>query len=243
VALSFVVLALAFALHSPLIDPLKRSAEDQERRFLNGTTDVGHFDFGAMRFEFGHHGQAVLDRLALLKDHPDHGQITTQLARLQKIQHKWEWKTPAPPPTAPEAILAKVTVYPPGHTIPADLLSAFTEPSHRHLFNGCSTTHPCDIVAGQWDDDAEFEYVVINGCGHMTKTCQVYTVALYDRFNSASWKEAASISTAGDPPTVSRNATLLSAKQGRLKFSGVQYHCMTGVSASQVCDYWDKVND
>jgi hypothetical protein len=243
VALSFVVFGLAFALHSPLMDPLKRSAEDQERRFLNGTTDVGHFDFGTMRFELGHHGQAVLDRLALLKDHPDHGQITAQLARLQKVQHKWEWKTPAPPPTAPEAILAKVTVYPPGHAIPADLLSAFGDQSHRHLFDSCSKAHACDILAGQWDDDAELEYVVLNGCGHEVKGCHSYTVALYNRLNSISWKEVASISLAGDPPTVSRNEILLAAKQGHLKFSGVQYHCMTGVTTSQVCDYWDKVND
>ena len=87
VALSVVVLGLALALHSPLMDPLKRSAEDQERRFLNGAVDVKHFDFGSMRFELGHHGQAVLDRLALLKDHPAREQITAQLARLQKVQH------------------------------------------------------------------------------------------------------------------------------------------------------------
>jgi len=243
VALSVVVLGLALALHSPLMDPLKRSAEDQERRFLNGAVDVKHFDFGSMRFELGHHGQAVLDRLALLKDHPAREQITAQLARLQKVQHKWKWKTPAPPPATPEAILAKLTVYPPGHTIPADLLPALNEQSHRHLFDSCSTDHPCDILAGQWDDDAEVEYVVLNGCGYAVNGCQNYTVALFNRFGSTSWKEVASISLSGDPPMLSRDETLLGAKQGRLKFSGVQYHCMTGVATSQVCDYWDKVND
>ena len=243
VALSFVVLGLAFALHSPLMDPLKRSAEDQERRLLSGAVDVNHFDFGSMRFELGHHGQAVLDRLSGMTDHPEHPQIAAQLALLQKAKHKWKWKNPAMPPTAPEAIIAKLTVYPPGHMIPADLLSAFNEQSHRHLFDSCSTTHPCDILAGQWDDDAEFEYVVLNGCGHEVKECHSYTIALYNRFNPTSWKEVASISLAGDPSMVSRNEILLGAKQGRLKFSGVQYHCMTGVTTSQVCDYWDKVND
>ncbi|THI84990.1 MAG: DUF4153 domain-containing protein [Nitrospira sp. CG24A] len=76
VALSFLVLGLAFATHSPLMDPLKRSAEDQEQRFLSGKTDVAHFDFGTMRFELGHYGQEVLDRLAQLTTHPEHQQIT-----------------------------------------------------------------------------------------------------------------------------------------------------------------------
>ena len=167
-----------------------------------------------MRFELGHHGQAVLDRLALSKDHPAHEQITEQLARLQKVQHKWKWKTPAPPPTTLEAILAKLTVYPPGHTIPVDLLPALNEQSYRHLFDSCSTDHPCDILAGQWDDDAEFEYVVLSGCGYAVNGCQSYTVALFNRLGSTSWKKVALISLSGDPPMVSRDETLLGANKG-----------------------------
>jgi len=82
VAFSFIVLGLAFALHSPLMDPLKRSAEDQEHRFLVGKVDVAHFDFVTMRFELGHYGQAVLDRLAQLTAHPAHQQIEAQLTKL-----------------------------------------------------------------------------------------------------------------------------------------------------------------
>ena len=143
----------------------------------------------------------------------------------------------------PETILANSLCTLLG-TIPADLLSAFNEQSHRYFFNGCSSAHPCDIVAGQWDDDSEFEYVVINGCGHRTTACQNYAVTLFNRLISTSWKEVAAISIAEDCQTaLLRDEALSAAKEGRLKFGGVQYHCLMVGATPQICDYWDKAGD
>ena len=159
-----------------------------------------------MRFDLGHHGQAVLDRLSSMTDHPKHRHIAAQLALLQRAKHKWEWKKPAEPALEPETITRETYVYPPGHTIPADLLSAFNEQSHRYFFNGCSSAHPCDIVAGQWDDDSEFEYVVINGCGHRTTACRNYAIALFNRLISLPrGKKWLQFRLAGDPPRLLRD--------------------------------------
>lgn len=236
-ALSFVVLGLAFATHSPLMDPLKRSAEDQEQRFLSGKTDVAHFDFGTMRFELGHYGQAVLDRLATLTTHPEHQQITTQLTKLKQTKNKWDWAKPALLLT-PKELLVKLTVSPPNHTLPIDLLSSIQNESNRHLVDGCTTTHPCDIVAAQWDDDPELEYALLNGCGHIAKGCHNYTVALFNRVGASAWKQVASISMAGDGKELPRGETLLAAQEGRLVFSETQYHCVTVGKSPKVCDYW-----
>lgn len=238
VALSFVVLGVAFALHSPLMDPLKRSAEDQERRLLSGQVHAAHFDFGTMRFELGHYGQAVLDRLAQAVNHPEHQQITIQLARLQKANSEWEWEQSQTPPLSSEEVLAKLRVFPPNHVVPEDLLSNLSTPLPQR---GCSTTHPCDIVAGQWGSDGDLEYVVINGCGHAREECNNYTVALYDRTGDKPWKEIASLFIGGkEKKQFSRQDTLLAAKEGRLSFAGVQYHCMSIESAHKVCDSWGK---
>jgi Domain of unknown function (DUF4153) len=238
VALSFVVLGLAFATHSPLMDPLKRSAEDQEHRLLSGKVDVDHFDFGTMRFELGHYGQAVLDRLAELATHPAHQQIETQLAKLKQVKHKWDWTKAARHIVTPDEMLATLTVSPPDHTLPIDLFSSLQNESNRYLVNGCTTTHPCDIVAGQWDSDPELEYAFLNGCGHTTNGCHSYTVALFNRVGALAWKQVASISVAGDNKELPRGETLLAAQEGRLVFSETQYHCVTVGKSPKVCDYW-----
>ena len=237
VALSFVVLGLAFALHSPLMDPWKRSAQDQEHRFLSGKVDVAHFDFGTMRFDLGHHGQAVLDRLAQLTAHPEYQQITKQLDKLKNTKHKWEWTNRVPVVT-PEEILSKLTVSPSDHILPADILSSIQGQSNRHLFNGCTTTHPCDIVAGQWDDDPELEYVFLNSCGPITKGCHNYFIVLFNRISASAWKQVALISGAGAPIGLTRGKALLAAQEGHLVFSAAQYHCVTAGRAPKVCDYW-----
>jgi len=237
VTLSFVVLGLAFVTHSPLMDPLKRSAEDQEHRFLSGKVDVDHFDFGTMRFELGHYGQAVLDRLAGLAAHPAHQQIEAQLVKLKQTKHKWEWTNPVRI-VSPEEMLTKLTVSPPDHALPLDLFPGIQEGSNRYLLNGCTTTHPCDIVAGQWDDDPELEYVFLNGCGHIANGCHNYTVVLLNRFSASTWKQVASISVSGDSKELPRGETLLAAQEGRLIFSETQYHCVTVGKSPKVCDYW-----
>jgi Domain of unknown function (DUF4153) len=239
VALSFVVLGLAFATHSPLMDPLKRSAEDQEDRFLSGKVDVAHFDFGTMRFELGHHGQAVLDRLAQLTDHPAHQQIEAQLAKLKQAKHKWEWTNPARIVTL-EEMLTKLTVSPPNHTLPADLFPSIQDRSNLYLFDGCTTAHPCDIVAGQWDDDPDPEYVVLNNCGYSAIECRNYTVALFNRVGGSAWKQVASISVGGDLKDLTRENALLAAQEGRLIFSAAQYHCVAVGKLFKVCDHWGK---
>ena len=239
VALSFVVLGLAFAFHSPLMDPLKRSAEDQEHRFLSGKVDVANFDFGTMRFDLGHHGQAVLDRLAQLTAHPEYQQIAKRLDKLKNIKHKWEWTNRVPVVTS-EEILSKLTVSPSDHILPTEVLSSIQGQSNRHLFNGCTTTHRCDIVAGQWDDDPEHEYVFLSGCGQITKGCHNYSIVLFNKIGASAWKQVALISVAGDSIGLTRGKALLAAQEGHLVFSAAQYHCVTAGKSPKVCDYWGK---
>lgn len=242
IALSFVVIGLAFTLHIPLMDPLKRSADDQEQRFLTGKVDVARFDFGTMRFELGHYGRAVLDRLSLLTSHPQHQQIAEQLARLEKAKFKWEWTNPVAFVT-PDEVLARLNVIPTNHTIPKDLLSIFQGGSTRYLFDGCTTDHRCDIVAGQWDEDPDLEYVLLNGCGHTETQCLGFTIALYDRVSSNVWKQVASIPVTSGTDQLSRAEVLLAAQEGRFVFSGAQYHCLTVGKSPKTCDSWGKQND
>jgi len=138
-------------------------------------------------------------------------------------------------------MLTKLTVSPPNHTLPADLLLSIRDQSNRYLFDGCTTTHPCDIVAGQWDDDPDPEYVVLNNCGHTAKECQYFKVALFNRVSGSTWKQIASISAGGDIKDVTRENALLAAQEGRLIFSAAEYHCVAVGELFKVCDHWGKV--
>lgn len=236
IALSFVVFGLAFTLHTPLMDPLKRSADDQMKRLLSGQTELSKFDFGTLRFELGHYGQGVLDRLALLTTHPQHQQITDQLTKLKAAQHKWEWTNIAIQVT-PEQITARLIITPLNHSVPADLLIAIQETTNRSVLDTCTTTRRCDLIAGQWDDDPDLEYVLLADCGHKTKSC--YPVVLYKRFGTSTWKQVASVSVNEESDSLTRENILAAAREGRLSFGGIQYHCLT-MDNTKVCDYWGK---
>lgn len=63
VAMALVVIALAFALHTPLGDPLDISLRNQLARLEDGRASWEEFDFRALRFQLGERGLTALRRL------------------------------------------------------------------------------------------------------------------------------------------------------------------------------------
>lgn len=63
IALALVVVTLALALHTPLLDPLAWSAQSQVRRLEHGRVGAADFDFAFLRFHLGRAGRDALVRL------------------------------------------------------------------------------------------------------------------------------------------------------------------------------------
>ncbi|MGH0029407.1 MAG: hypothetical protein ACQGVC_06430, partial [Myxococcota bacterium] len=80
--------ALAFAVHTPLLDPLGWSLRNQLARLEAGRVDPVDFDYAHLRFHLGRRGAEALERLAR-GDLPEAARERIELAR--SIDSYWEW--------------------------------------------------------------------------------------------------------------------------------------------------------
>lgn len=85
------VALIAFALITPLGDPMRISAVSQAERLRSGKVAAADFDFGALKFNLGKPGQEVLADLRADQTLPDRATIDERLAVLDKAQHHHEW--------------------------------------------------------------------------------------------------------------------------------------------------------
>lgn len=63
--------------------------------------------------------------------------------------------------------------------------------------------------------------------------------SLSESIPTNSWKEVASIWIDAASSNLSRKESLLAAQEGRLAFSGIQYHWLT-MGKNNTCDHWGK---
>jgi len=92
VALAPVMVALALVLHTPLLDPLRRSASQQEGRLVRGDVTAEAFDYGLLRFELGHAGEAALARLERDAGAADAAVVRERIAAVRGAENRWAWR-------------------------------------------------------------------------------------------------------------------------------------------------------
>lgn len=85
------------ALASPLFNPWAMSAASQEQRLLSGKVSAAEFDFGYLRFNLGEYGEAALERLATISDHPEAAAIRAGVAKARAAINDWDYENGAPP--------------------------------------------------------------------------------------------------------------------------------------------------
>lgn len=89
-------------LASPLANPWALSAASQEQRLASGRVAAADFDFGYLRFSLGEPGQAALDRLAGLGNHPEAAAIRAGVAKARAADNQWSYEhggeRPSPAP-------------------------------------------------------------------------------------------------------------------------------------------------
>lgn len=81
----FIVLA------SPLANPWALSAASQEHRLASGKVAAADFDFGYLRFRLGEYGEAALDRLEALGDHPEAAAIRAGVTKARAAENQWAY--------------------------------------------------------------------------------------------------------------------------------------------------------
>lgn len=90
-SLALCVLAVILLLQLPWLDPFRLSADNQFHRVADGRVSVADFDFAYLKFELGHEGATAIDRLRSLAKHPQHAELQTALAELDRFGNRYQW--------------------------------------------------------------------------------------------------------------------------------------------------------
>ncbi len=77
---------------TPLIDPWRISARNQEQRLLSGAVSAEDFDYGYLRFELGEAGDAALQRLRAAANHPEAATIRANVAMVSRFEDPFTYK-------------------------------------------------------------------------------------------------------------------------------------------------------
>ena len=91
-AMAIVLVCVAFALHTPIADPLAWSARDQLARLRSAAVRAAAVDFGYLRFELGHYGDAVLKELEQNPPADDAELVRSRIAVARAAQNYWTWQ-------------------------------------------------------------------------------------------------------------------------------------------------------
>jgi hypothetical protein len=123
VAVALLLIVIITAASTPLLSPHRLAANSQFRRALAAGDDLPKAGdltpFVYLRFEAGQYGLARLRELAALQGHPNAEGIRGRAAQALKQTARWDNR--APPDIS--ALVARMPVYPAGHSLDPDLVA------------------------------------------------------------------------------------------------------------------------
>lgn len=188
VVMSIAVAAVAVLLHTPLLDPLTISANNQFGRLTEGRVDPKKFDYAQMRFSFGRVGYEKLKELEASVGGAEARTIKEMVAATWKLNSKWD------KPGMDEAELkpSDIKLFPRERKLPGAVFSYLRKKIPDYESRGCAKKKDCMLIALNMDSDPEDEYLfVVSG--------NYYHVRLLDRAQSGRWEQAAvySVKSAG----------------------------------------------
>ena len=154
---SLVVLVVITALYSPVADPMRISVASQVARLESGKIDPNKFDFAYLHWQGGRFGEAALERLAGEKA----GANAATIRHLAKAELARKHQYEVVPPK-PLDLVANITVYPRGRTLPKNFVAR-----DWNKFDGSlpscmrSVDYKCDAYIFDFAGDGHEEIAVI----------------------------------------------------------------------------------
>ncbi len=88
------------ALATPLVNPWAMSAHSQYKLIASERVAAEDFDFGYLHFELGRYGDAALEKMRGLTDHPEATAIRAGVERARAANTRWEYERPDLAPLA-----------------------------------------------------------------------------------------------------------------------------------------------
>lgn len=159
VGTSFVMLAVLFALFTPIADPARLSVNSQLARLESGAVKAEEFDYRYLRFEGKRYGQQALQRLAAQGVGPQAAVVSAQAAIALKLTERWK---PAADAMAGLRVSDNVTVWPETARLPESFVSQQWVAMSSDLLPQClrRANAKCDAVLLDADGDGRQEVLV-----------------------------------------------------------------------------------
>ena len=158
-AMAIALVCIAFALHTPIADPLAWSARDQLARLRSAAVSAAEFDFGYLRFELGRRGDAALRALEADPPAADAELVRKRIAAARAARSYWEWENDGATPFDVDRDFAR---RPEGTPWPPELRERLAELAASHYrLRECKPGQGCWIFPADLDRDGSAEEVVV----------------------------------------------------------------------------------
>lgn len=168
VFVSLIIVGTIILLHTPILDPLKLSANNQYNRLISGKVSAEDFDFAALRFKFGKVGY---DKLNLLKDIEGHAEATeikeaVEDALTLDYYNRKRSKT--------KLVKAEdIMILTPSGELPKNIFDSFKKNLGVWRMNSCAKDKDCIVFNLNIDNDIEEEYLFVT-------SGKYYSIYIYD---------------------------------------------------------------
>jgi hypothetical protein len=158
---AFLILAVLFALFTPIADPARISVADQLERLAAGKVSAEKFDYAYLRFEGGRYGREALEQMQTRTDGKDAELMRAKSKHVLQLKNSWERNK-----INPEKIdlRAQLEVWPKGTELPPSFLQqdwGKREEARDNIPCIDNTNGVCDAYLIDVTHDAEPEILLI----------------------------------------------------------------------------------
>lgn len=155
---SFVLLALALALFTPVADPARIAVADQVARLARGAIPAERFDYGFLRFHGARYGNQALQELARQGAGPQAAEVRRQAAVVQRMKYEDPQRR-----AAAVDVSANLRAFPQGALLPDSLLKQDWIAYRGGQVPGCllHTDSRCDAILIDADGDGRNEVLLV----------------------------------------------------------------------------------
>ncbi len=196
--IALVLIVTLLAIHTPLLDPQGIAAASQVGRLLAGKADAEHFDYQYLRFNLGRAGNAALQEMVALVNHPKAEIIRNKAkAALEKKERDAANRETA---LGKEEIVAKLTSFPAGTSVDPAFLdyleNRFEKKAWDYDLASLRNNARVMLLAIDLDGDTTPEYILL------ANPYPLFT-------HAGGWRQAGNIIFAGNPLNESDIALIL----------------------------------
>ena len=161
VLMALAVVSVSALLMTPVLDVYRISANSQLARFASGRSTLDQLALWPLAHEWGRGGQAALNRLEAMTDHPEHGDLVARIAAARNGANVYQFETAVQQSEIPERadrLQRLLPVRPEGAEMHPDLFSHASSFQLEHWLDACRRRLPdgraaCVLVQGAFSPD------------------------------------------------------------------------------------------